>query len=129
MCERHPHADVIIAWAEGKPIQQIVNGKWCDVIVENPNFHSGLKFRIKPEPVEVISCNDLEITPMKERPEANTRYYLADPTIPNLCQEYIWRNDDSDKRFFTRGLVHKTAQSAYAHAQAMLNNKKELQYV
>lgn len=129
MCNRHPHADVICAWAEGKTIQQFVNNKWYDVKSDDPVFRAHFKFRIKPEPVEVRTCNGVVITPMTTVPELNSRYYVADPTIHSLCQEYRWRNDNSDRLHFVRGLVHSTAQSAYAHAQAMLAYKTEVRDV
>lgn len=126
---RHPHADVIIAWAEGKTVQKKQpSGHWHDV-PESPSFYRGYEYRIKPEPVEVRTCNGVVITPMTTVPELNSRYYVADPTIHSLCQEYCWRNDNSDQLHFVRGLVHSTAQSAYAHAQAMLAYETEVRDV
>ena len=48
MGQRHKHADVIIAWAEGKDVQVWDEGAkcWCDV-KETPHF-MGDKYRIKP---------------------------------------------------------------------------------
>ena len=46
MKQRHKHADVIIAWAEGKDVQVWDNG-WQDVVSEAPTF-MGEKYRIKP---------------------------------------------------------------------------------
>ena len=49
MKQRHKHADVIIAWAEGKDVQvwDCDNQKWLDVTVEKPLF-TWDKYRIKP---------------------------------------------------------------------------------
>ena len=49
MGQRHPHADVIIAWAEGKDVQvwDGLNNKWCDLTLKDPNF-CGKSYRIKP---------------------------------------------------------------------------------
>ena len=49
MGQRHKHADVIIAWAEGKDVQvwDGINNKWCDLTLKDPNF-MGEKYRIKP---------------------------------------------------------------------------------
>ena len=49
MSKRHKHADVIIAWAEGKDVQvwDCDNQKWLDVTVEKPLF-TWDKYRIKP---------------------------------------------------------------------------------
>lgn len=48
MGQRHKHADVIIAWAEGKDVQI-----WDDEVkhwwgVINPSFYEDRKYRIKP---------------------------------------------------------------------------------
>ena len=50
MKQRHKHADVIIAWAEGKDVQlwDSDNQKWLDVVVEVPTFMAEYKYRIKP---------------------------------------------------------------------------------
>ena len=47
MGQRHKHADVIIAWAEGKDVQVWEEFSWRDVTVEAPTF-MGEKYRIKP---------------------------------------------------------------------------------
>mgnify|MGYP001378708434 CR=1 FL=1 len=49
MKQRHKHADVIIAWAEGKDVQvwDGLNNKWCDLTLKDPNFRAD-KYRIKP---------------------------------------------------------------------------------
>ena len=49
MKQRHKHADVIIAWAEGKDVQvwDSDNQKWLDVVAEVPAFRCD-EYRIKP---------------------------------------------------------------------------------
>ena len=49
MKQRHKHADVIIAWAEGKDVQFWDEGAkcWCDVTVSAQAF-TWDKYRIKP---------------------------------------------------------------------------------
>ena len=50
MNQRHKHADVIIAWAEGKDVQvwsKDTNG-WCDVSARTPAFIEDWEYRIKP---------------------------------------------------------------------------------
>ena len=49
MGQRHKHADVIIAWAEGKDIQvwsHTIN-KWC-YITGTPTWYEEWKYRVKP---------------------------------------------------------------------------------
>ena len=49
MGQRHKHADVIIAWANGADVQVWDEGAkcWCDVVASIP-FFMGDKYRIKP---------------------------------------------------------------------------------
>ena len=49
MKQRHKHADVIIAWAEGEDVQvwDENNERWCDLTVETPTFKCDA-YRIKP---------------------------------------------------------------------------------
>ena len=49
MNQRHKHADVIIAWAEGKGVQvwDKNNERWCDMVLADPDFMAD-KYRIKP---------------------------------------------------------------------------------
>lgn len=49
--KRHPHADVIIAWANGEDIQWLSNGKW-ETLSPNemaPSFYPSLQYRVKPK--------------------------------------------------------------------------------
>jgi len=49
----HPHQHVIMAWAEGKPIQYRLQGgfEWEDVdTLRAPTFTPAIEYRIKPEP-------------------------------------------------------------------------------
>ena len=50
MSKRHKHADVIIAWAEGKDVQVRDEGAkcWCDVKTSTPAFIEDWEYRIKP---------------------------------------------------------------------------------
>ena len=50
--KRHPHADVIHAYAEEAKIQYLSSkDKWTDV--EYPNFNPTATYRIKPKPIKV----------------------------------------------------------------------------
>lgn len=50
---RRPHADLIIAWANGSDIQwyKEISGEWEDV--PQPMWHQQIKYRIKPKIVKV----------------------------------------------------------------------------
>ena len=50
MGQRHKHADVIIAWAEGKNVQARapLAKEWRDLSLITPSFHEEWEYRIKP---------------------------------------------------------------------------------
>lgn len=50
MGQRHKHADVIIAWAEGKDVQVWDERAkcWCDIVKSIPFFVEDWEYRIKP---------------------------------------------------------------------------------
>lgn len=49
---RHKHADLIIAWANGAKIQFEDNGFWTDT--DSPCWIKTFNYRIKPEPVPTL---------------------------------------------------------------------------
>ena len=50
MGQRHKHADVIIAWAEGKDVQvwDKLHSEWGDVATKSPTWREDWEYRIKP---------------------------------------------------------------------------------
>ena len=48
MGQRHKHADVIIAWAEGKDVQVWDEDAKCWWNARTPSFYEDRKYRIKP---------------------------------------------------------------------------------
>ena len=52
MGQRHKHADVIIAWAEGKAVQVRDEGTslWYDIKGKFPLFNEDREHRVKPQP-------------------------------------------------------------------------------
>ena len=52
--KRHPHADVIHAYAEGAKVQyhSSLENKWRDVDYP-PSFNPKTQYRIKPKPIKV----------------------------------------------------------------------------
>ena len=50
MGQRHKHADVIIAWAEGKDVQvwDFTQNEWGDVTDKSPTWCEDWEYRIKP---------------------------------------------------------------------------------
>ena len=50
MGQRHKHADVIVAWAEGKAVQVWDEDakRWWDLKTSSPSFFEEREYRIKP---------------------------------------------------------------------------------
>ena len=61
--ERKPHkwAEVIKAWADGKPIQRrLIGAHFWDDVDEHPYFdNTTLEWRVKPENIVIERCFDL----------------------------------------------------------------------
>jgi hypothetical protein len=58
---RHKHADVIIAWAEGKRIQykSVDEVQWNDIHARNtPAWYDSFEYRVKPEEVVEYTAVD-----------------------------------------------------------------------
>lgn len=56
MTERHKHADVLIAIAEGRVVQRLHGTKWIDELFApliNPLSFPDYEWRVKPEPLTV----------------------------------------------------------------------------
>ena len=83
MKQRHKHADVIIAWAEGKDVQvwDCDNQKWLDVTVEKPLFTLD-KYRIKPP------AKKYRVALFEDTISGNTYTSTADkPEDAELCEK------------------------------------------
>lgn len=48
MTQRHKHADVIIAWAEGCAIEYRINQKYPWEETDNPGWYKNYEYRVKP---------------------------------------------------------------------------------
>ena len=82
MGQRHKHADVIVAWAEGEDVQVWDEGAkcWCDVVTAIPLF-MGDKYRVKPPPkkyrVALFNDNGNIYTSAADTPEDAEFYEKA----------------------------------------------------
>jgi hypothetical protein len=55
--KRHPHADAIIAWANGAEIEvRTLDGKWVET--NHPAWTHDMQYRVKPKEEEVKADND-----------------------------------------------------------------------
>jgi hypothetical protein len=61
---RHKHADVIIAWAEGKTVQLLLDCGWTDILsIHNPLWTDDIEYRVKPEEVVTYTAIDNQNIP------------------------------------------------------------------
>ena len=62
---RHKHADVIIAWAEGKAIQCLCEELpyWRDVTDSSPAWFEEIEYRVKPQEVVDYTAVDTNNVP------------------------------------------------------------------
>jgi len=76
MTQRHKHADVIIAWANGAKIQFRRNPKdeWEDSFLDRPAWHLSHEYRVKPEPkpdhcmVAFVYASDVRVCTATQMP-------------------------------------------------------------
>ena len=93
MGQRHKHADVIIAWAEGKDVQVWDEGAkcWCDVVASIP-FFMGDKYRIKPPAkkyrVALFNNNGNIYTSTADTPE-DVEFYEKDMGFVRWLTDWI----------------------------------------
>ena len=61
---RHKHYDMIVAWAEGKTIQNFNDRRMCwEDLTGDPYWIDSFQYRIKPEP-DVVKIFYLESNPL-----------------------------------------------------------------
>lgn len=82
MSERKPRkwAEVIKAWADGKPIQRsLIGTHFWDDVDEHPYFDNDmLEWRVKPEPVETYHF-------VEYMGEGDVEMYSSENLKANLC--------------------------------------------
>ena len=94
MGQRHKHADVIIAWAEGKDVQVWDRGpkRWCDVKTSTPHFYDDWEYRIKPPAkkyrVALFNYNGNIYTSAADTPE-DVEFYEKDIGFVRWLTDWI----------------------------------------
>ena len=124
----HPQADILRAIADGEEMEQkCSDGVWRGIksdtllrwIAVDTSFDYTPYFRIKRK---TININGIEVPePMREEPEFNTDYWVADPVETGGETACIWDNMEADKRWLSLGLCHLTQEAATIHAKALLS--------
>lgn len=125
---KHIHAELMMQYAQDALETNTPWERWeCTNAIKeqwiqmssNPNWYPDIKYRRKPK---TININGFEVPePCRTQLEDGDNYYIASPTYEGLSEEYIWRNDNCDRRWLNSGLVHLTSEAAKLHAKALLS--------
>ena len=88
-------------------------------MVYHPPWNEHHKYRRKPR---TININGYEVPePVRKPLEREARYFVPAIGGVYLVSEFHWRDDEADKRFLDRSLVHLTKKAAITHARALLS--------
>ena len=94
MGQRHKHADVIIAWAEGKEVQVWDEGtnRWYDIKGKFPLFNEDREHRIKPPAkkyrVALFNNNGNIYTTTADKPEG-VEFYEKNTSFVRWLTDWI----------------------------------------
>ena len=94
MRQRHKHADVIIAWAEGKDVQVRDEGtsRWYDIKGKFPLFNEDREHRIKPPAkkyrVALLNNNGNIYTSTADTPE-DVEFYEKDRGFARWLTDWV----------------------------------------
>lgn len=93
---------------------------WTE-LTGHPFWETKVKYRRKPRTHMV---NGIEVpAPIRDVPKYEQTYWAADLGNREFVCNFVWCNDDFDKRLLERGLVHATKEAAVANAMAMIGRK------
>lgn len=93
----------------------LINGVFLENIMKGKSV-----FRLAQE---MITIGDVSFPKPESNPLKNgTEYWVADPTSQYCTTQgaNCWGNDDLDKNYFRRNLVHLSKENAIAHAKALI---------
>lgn len=94
MGQRHKHADVIIAWANGEEVQvwNELCSEWGDVAAESPAWREDWEYRIKPPAkkyrVALLNDNGTSYTGTADT-EKDASFYEISPHFIHWLTDWI----------------------------------------
>lgn len=120
--------EALRAIADGKKLEYKWNDRdeWCELdplnngIVIEHIFKENFIFRLAPA---MITVGDVSFPKPESEPlENGTEYWVAEPSYKHYTSHgaNIWADDDLDKNYFRRSLVHLSRENAIAHAKALI---------
>lgn len=117
----HPNAELLIAIANGKTIQQYVKDTNEWVNINNPlvALIDGYDLRIGES---TITINGISVPHPEEKPLNNgDHYFIATISNIQLVERLTWAGDSFDMLLLKRGLVHRSPGNAEKHAIALIS--------
>ena len=87
----------------------------------------GLSYSYRSEPYEwrpspyfqSLIRGDIELTKLPQKPAIKDLYYYPDTTVPDLCGDCVWEDDEVDNYRFQHGFVFATREEAIEIAKQM----------
>jgi hypothetical protein len=113
---KHPHAEIMKAYADDCTLQIQVKENWGWVDLNEPKFYKDSEYRIKPEEVKMIRVGRHEWEePLKDVPTVGAVWsfsfeYHSLQEIVNLCLM---------RKAISEGVAHRTKEAAQQHREAM----------
>lgn len=130
----HIHAEHMAAYANDAAETEKPWDRWefannggigwhsCD---GHPGWYPDTLYRKKPEKPKMVVVNGVALVDDRytenDPPKRGTRYWLETLEMEEMVDDYLWVNDNRDKLWLERGLVHKTRECAIAFAKARLS--------
>jgi hypothetical protein len=122
----HKHAEFFNAIANGESLVDWEcsfsndDEKWApaSLCLTNIIFHPEI-FKVRRKQATHVVNGFTVPAPLRVAPAEQTSYFVSAFTAKLFYCSACWVNDDIDKRWLDRGLVHLTKEAAIANAKAM----------
>lgn len=90
--------------------KEYMNSNW-EALTCPPIWSKEFKYREKPAQVDIPLFGLINL-PFQEKPQKRQKYFIVGST--EHIYEYMWRDDNADERYFSKGLLWKTKEDAIA---------------
>ena len=96
---------------------QCSTGEWC-ACGDEPTWRETTPYRIKPCTIRI---GEIDVPgPVREPLNVGETYYIVQASAGMISMEFTWASDSVDKRFLSRGFIHRTREAAELHAKALI---------
>lgn len=110
--------DVVIAGANGQPIEGAIAGDWLEAQDTWIGFRKDCEYRVRHN---TIMVNGFAVPkPETEEPALNAIYYTPDIIATCMIKVDVWGCTHKDLSALRRGLLHRNKRNAAMHAKAIL---------